>query len=297
MRALAHAVDRLRIRASRSRAPALGGARFVDTAAGAVRTLVRGEGPLTVFFGADPPLGLEHYLPLVDRVAARWRVVACELPGFGFSAPARGFDWSLESYAKTIGEVLGGTDTQRVILAPSCFTNLPALRFALDAGDRVSGFVAVQAPSWSDALGWMKVNDPIGLFNVPVAGQLLNWTFSGALESLWLDRAEPDAAQRSRFEAVRRARGRGCLYCLASGLQATRRPDPFAGARLEVPAALLWGRADRSHPRTPPTSFARYLVDAPLFEVAGAGHFPELSSPDTFTAALEAVAARASRPC
>jgi pimeloyl-ACP methyl ester carboxylesterase len=293
MPSLAHAIDQLRVRTTRRRGhvPPLEGTRLLPTTAGPIRTLVRGAGPHTIFFAADPPLGLEHYLPIVDRLAGEYRVVGCELPGFGFSEPVPGFDWSLEAYAAAIGAVLDGASASRAILAPSCFTNLPALRFAHDHPERVAGFVAIQAPSWDDALAWMRRNDPTGLFAVPVAGQLLNWVASGTLEKLWLQRAEPDQEQRARFEATRRERMRhGCLYCLASGLQATRRPDPFAAMKLDVPSALLWGGTDRSHGPTPARSFARYLQSPALFEIPAAGHFPELSSPETLARAIRAIA-------
>jgi pimeloyl-ACP methyl ester carboxylesterase len=293
MLSLAHTIDRLRVHATHRprRIPPLPGARLVSTAAGAIRTLVRGAGRHTVFMAADPPLGIEHYLPVIERLASEHRVVACELPGFGFSAPAATFDWSLEAYAATFDELLVAVGAERAILAPSCFTNLPALRFALDHPQRVAGFVAIQGPSWNDALAWTRRNDPLGLFRIPVAGQLLNWVASGPLERLWLDRAEPDAARRARIEVTRRERmDHGCLYCLASGLQATRRTDPFRGARLDIPSALIWGGADRSHGPTPPTSFACYLSGPVLFELPAAGHFPELTSPETLVQAVRDVA-------
>src|SRR5262245_35614737 len=270
MMRLAIRLDHLRARVTlrSERIPALEGARIVRAASGDLRVLARGRGRVGVVLMADPPLGLEHYLPLIEVLASRWRVLAFEVPGFGFSAPAPEFDFSLEAYAASIGDVLAEDDVERVILAPACFAGLPALRFALDSPERVAGFVGVQTPDWEDAKAWIKRNDKIGLFAVPVAGQLLCWATSRWLEKLWLDIAEPDQVRRERLmEEVRERFGRGAIYCLASGLQATRRPDPFAGERLTVPSAILWGNNDGSHRPTKPSSFARYLAEPKVFTV------------------------------
>jgi pimeloyl-ACP methyl ester carboxylesterase len=276
---------------------------MVPTSAGAVRVLSAGpDGGPTVFMAADPPLGLEHYTEVVAALlAARLRVLICELPGFGFSAPSPSFDWSLEAYAEAFEALLAEAGAREVVLAPSCFTALPALQWARARPERVAGFVGIQAPSWPDAVAWMRRNDPVGvrpglpngIFGVPGVGQVLNWVGSDVLERGWLGRAEPDRERRRELERVRVARRRhGCLYCLASGLQATLRDDPFgATARktLDCPSALLWGAADRSHRPTSPASFARYLKAPAVHVVEGAGHFPELTAPAMFVTALSGV--------
>jgi pimeloyl-ACP methyl ester carboxylesterase len=186
--------------------------------------------------------------------------------------------------------VLAEDDVQRVILAPACFGGLPALRFALDSPERVAGFVGVQTPDWADAQSWIKRNDRSGLFAVPFAGQLLNWAASRWIERLWIDIAEPDRTRRADFKAILQERfQRGSIYCLASGLQATRRPDPFVGQRLAVPSAILWGMSDRSHRPTNPRSFAPYLTEPRLFTVPEAGHFPELTAPGALFEAIESL--------
>ena len=71
--------------------------------------------------------------------------------GFGFSAPAPGFDWSLEAYANAIGDVLAAVGVERAILAPSCFTNLPALRFYQRLGFRL---LRVERDAFTPAHGY-----------------------------------------------------------------------------------------------------------------------------------------------
>lgn len=267
--------------------------RVLATPLGAIRAVVAGKdaGAPTLLLSMDPPMTLEHEADTLRALAERYRVVAFEVPGFGFSRMSEAFSFSLEDCAASFGHVLDATERASAVLCSPCFNNLPALGFALAQPARVAGFVGIQAPSWPDAVRWTKRMDPARLFMLPVFGQLLTWAFSFELQKAWLKIAEPDAARRAGYIALaRELHGSGALYCLASGVQATRRPDPFEGKRLACPAALLWGAADKSHRPTPPDSFARYLADPRVIIAPEAGHFPELSAPPLLIEAVRHVA-------
>jgi pimeloyl-ACP methyl ester carboxylesterase len=266
--------------------------RLLDTPVGRVRSVVVGKKDgAAILFSMDPPMSLEHEIPTIRRLAQEHRVVAFEAPGFGFSKASPAFSFSLEDFAATFEHVMDATDTPSAIVCSPCFNNLPALRFALDRGGRVRGFVGIQAPSWPDAERWAKRMDPARLFMTPVLGQILTWAFSRPLQETWLRVAEPDVEARARYVATARALHRqGALYCLASGVQATRRADPFVGKRIDCPAALVWGAADKSHRPTAPDSFAQYLVTPKLLVAPDAGHFPELTAPDLLFEAVRHVA-------
>jgi pimeloyl-ACP methyl ester carboxylesterase len=129
--------------------------------------------------------------------------------------------------------------------------------------------------------------DPLRIFMAPLLGQLITRVLSFPLQKAWLRIAEPDVkARRSYVDTARELHRQGALYCLASGVQATRRPDPFAAARLACPSALLWGGADRSHTRTAADNFAAYLTEPKVLVAQEAGHFPELSRPELLIAAI-----------
>jgi pimeloyl-ACP methyl ester carboxylesterase len=289
--ALRQRVERARNRRAFEFPPEVPGfeTRVLDTPGGRVRCVVAGaaDGP-TIVFSMDPPMSLEHEAPTLGLLARAHRVVAFEAPGFSFSKASPTFSFSLESFAAVFEHVMDATDTPSAILWSPCFNNLPALQFALGHPGRVRGFVGLQAPSWPDAKRWAKRMDPAGFLMTPVLGQLLTWAFSRPLQEAWLRIAEPAVEARARYVATARAlHDRGALYCLASGVQATRRADPFEGKQIDCPAALLWGAKDASHRPTAPDSFARYLTRPKLLVAPNAGHFPELTAPDLL---LEAVA-------
>jgi pimeloyl-ACP methyl ester carboxylesterase len=266
--------------------------RLLVTPVGRLRAVVAGpKRGDTIVFSMDPPISLEHEAPTIALLAREHRVVAFEAPGFGFSKVSPSFSFSLEDFAASFAHVMDATDTGSAILCSPCFNNLPALGFALDHPSRVRGFVGIQAPSWTDATKWAKRMDPARLLMTPVLGQLLTWAFSRPLQEAWLRIAEPDVESRARHVATARTlHDRGALYCLASGVQATKRSDPFAGKKLDGPAALVWGAADKSHKPTAPDSFAQYLVNPKIAVAQSAGHFPELTAPDLLVEAVAHVA-------
>ena len=125
----------------------------------------------------------------------------------------------------------------------------------------------------------------------PILGQLLTWGLSFQVQKEWLKIAEPDPARRAQYIAlVNEVHNNGALYCLASGVQATRRADPFEGKTIACKSALLWRDADPSHRRTAPDSFAKYLSNPAVFIEPGAGHFPEMTNSSRLLEAIRSVA-------
>ncbi len=54
----------------------------------------------------DPPVMIEHYQELVDRLTETFNVLLFELPGFGFSIPKLGLSMAPEAVAKLISAFL-----------------------------------------------------------------------------------------------------------------------------------------------------------------------------------------------
>jgi pimeloyl-ACP methyl ester carboxylesterase len=294
MAPLSHRIEQSRNRRAFTRAPDVPGfdTRVLETPAGQVRTVVIDGAPgrPTVLLSMDPPMALEHHASTLAMVAERHRVVAFEIPGFAFSRVAPDFGFTLEAYASAFGHVLDQTDTKDAIFCSPCFNNLPAFRYAVHHPERVRAFVGTQAPSWTDALRWIKRTDRVGLFRLPVLGQLITWGLSYQVQKAWLKIAEPDVALRAAYtEQARALHRQGALYCLATGIQALAPEDPFAGQVLARPAALLWGAADPSHRPTAADSFAQYLERPKLLVAESAGHFPELTRPDLLVEAIRSV--------
>lgn len=285
MRVPGATVDRVRGVVRRGRPPAPG--KMLRVRSARVHVQVRGEGP-TVVYIPDPPNGLDSVAPLLDRLAARYRVVAFELPGFGWSRGRPGFGYWLEDHARVLEEVLDATGTPRATIVAPCLAGFVALAFLRDHPERVQRLVLPQVPDWQAAQDWADRVDRRRRLRRPWLGQTLTAFLQDLIATRWYHVAEPDPVRRMALLRTFRERPRaGRLFSIASGLIALDAEDPLPSKPVGVPTLLLWGEADRSHPAWHAHTLSARFEKATCRTVPG-GHFPDLADPDLLMAWLEA---------
>jgi pimeloyl-ACP methyl ester carboxylesterase len=285
-------IDRIR-RVRRPRPPELEGGRWLETRAGRLRAVERGDaGAPAVLLVPDPPNGLEQLGPLVADLARDHRVLAVEAPGFGYSGTTPGWGYGLEAMADLLVELL---EARPAVLGLTCVMTLPGLRAANRRPDLVRGLVLGQTAGPQELLGWARRVDPWGLVGTPVVGQLLVRTFSRRVARAWYRAALPrDADPAPLLDPALEALARGARFPLASSFQALRKADLRPeGLTSQAPAVVLFGTADRTHRRTDPASVLPLAPRAELRRLEGCGHFPDLERPDAFAAAVRDVGAGA----
>ncbi len=267
----------------RARPPSGDGVRFVELPQATLRVRVAGTGPVALVIVPDPPNVIEHYDRLIALLAPHLRVVCCEAPGFGFSRPAPGFDFSPASQAASMAALLARLALGPYLLAFPCFAGLVAVQLAAEHPELVNGLVIVQTPAWSEALGWVRRIDRRGLLQTPWLGQLAMSFGKRRVARGWYRAALPPGADPAPFLAPALAAfERGGAYCLASAFQAAcRTPAPRLGP-VRQPALVVWGGADRTHRRTDKRSILEYVPRADWVDFAAAGHFPDLEQPERF---------------
>jgi len=277
----------------RARPPSGDGVRFVELPQATLRVRVAGTGPVALVIVPDPPNVIEHYDRLIALLAPHLRVVCCEAPGFGFSRPAPGFDFSPASQAASMAALLARLPLGPYLLAFPCFAGLVAVQLAAEHPELVNGLVIVQTPAWSEALGWVRRIDRRGLLQTPWLGQLAMSFGKRRVARGWYRAALPPGADPAPFLAPALAAfERGGAYCLASAFQAAcRTPAPRLGP-VRQPALVVWGGADRTHRRTDKRSILEYVPRADWVDFAAAGHFPDLEQPERFRDELRHFLAR-----
>lgn len=142
-------------------APAIG--RFVDTPHARLHLIEAGD-------PADPALVLLHgasgnlrdfTTSVFDRLAARWRVIAVDRPGFGLSVPntpqdARRPWWRLDEQIAAIEAALDALGVERFALLAHSYAVGLGLDWALRRPERVSGLLALSGAmlDWRGATAW-----------------------------------------------------------------------------------------------------------------------------------------------
>lgn len=257
--------------------------KLLQTQAGIVRVLDTGSRKSPLLIVPDGPCVIEHYTDLIDLLAPDFRVVCFDLPGFGFSYPALGFDFSVAQTAETVVEVMDRLDIPFAALAFTCANGFFALHLAKHHPDRVSHLVLGQTPSFQSMRQW---NDRIipKILHVPYVGQLIVAGLTRKISAGWYDLALPSNHdhQTQFVQPADRALKSGGCFCLASLVQGLSRTQDAEISDVSVPTLLIYGDHDRSHQQT---DFTTLLDHAPIAEIVlfqGCGHFPDLERPQEY---------------
>ena len=205
-------------------------------------------------------------------------MVVFEPPGTGASAPARGFDFTLEAFTRACGEVL--EEFQPRTLVFPCYLGFIAQALARQRPQLTPRVILPQTPSWRDLGQWSEGVDPRRIVRTPVVGQVLMTLSRRRVAQGWYAASTGDKRFRAPFNAAAgTAFDVGGCFCLASLMQGLARgPAPGRGP-LPVPTAVVWSPNDRTHRRTDP---AASVQSAEVVRFEGCGHSPDLEAPRRF---------------
>ena len=221
--------------------------------------------------------GLPRWLPFLDALATRYRVIAPSLPGFpgaaGHDCLDTHFDWLLATHDLLQAAGLAGAN----LIASS-----------------VSGALAADvAGVWPELVGKLTLIAPFGLFD-PKAPPADIWAQRpGHLPGLLcVDAAtfkafvaQPDDVDPIEWKVeqmrVQEASARFLFPTGNTGLAARLH-------RITQPTLLLWGAADRVMPFAYADKFATQISGTvTVSRIAGAGHLAELDQPTEVAAAIQ----------
>jgi pimeloyl-ACP methyl ester carboxylesterase len=257
--------------------------KLLRTQAGTLRILDTGSRKPPLMIVPDGPCVIEHYTDLIDILALDFRVVCFDLPGFGFSYPALGFDFSVAQTAETVIEVMDLMAIPFAVLAFTCANGFFALHVAKHHPNRVSHLVLGQTPSFQSMRQW---NDQIipKIFHVPYIGQLIVAAATRKISAGWYDLALPPSNEhKSQFvqHADHALQSGGC-FCLASLVQGLSRTQDAEIGEISVPTLSIYGNKDRSHKHTDFLSLRNHTPAAEIVMFQGCGHFPDLERPHEY---------------
>jgi pimeloyl-ACP methyl ester carboxylesterase len=255
------------------------GVSFLDTRGGRVRICKAPSlaGP-RLLFATDGPNVIEHYDELIAVLAGRADVVVFEPPGTGGSAPARGFDFTVDAFTRVCGEVLD-TVGPRTLVFP-CYLGFVGQALARQMTSQVTRLVTPQTPSWSDLMAWANLVDPRRFVRTPVIGQVLMAVSRRRIARGWYHASTGDMRFREPFtRSANEAFAHGGCFCLASLMQGYERSPAPVAAALPVKTAVVYGARDRTHKRS---HFDASTPGAEVVRFDACGHCPDLEDPHGF---------------
>jgi pimeloyl-ACP methyl ester carboxylesterase len=267
--------------------------RMVDVGGHALRVLEIGEagGRAPILLAADAPVVLEHMVPLVETLGRGRRVVALEMPGFGFSRPRRDYRFTLPEQVGVLLGLLDALGVSRAHLAFTCVNALIAAALAKRAPQRVERLTLGQLPSlaeyrrWADRIG-LKVAG-VSLLTTPGIGQALMAAAPSFVADKWFRGVSGPRADAGTYARVaRKVYQDGGTFCLAALNQSMDDVTAADIGPLSVPTTFLWGAADRSHRATRRDTCRELAPQAEVRSFDDLGHCFDIEDPDRVASLL-----------
>jgi pimeloyl-ACP methyl ester carboxylesterase len=248
-----------------------------------IRHRVIGRDPAkpTLAILPDGPATIESYDGFIDTLKDRFNIAIIEIPGFGFSFPKAASATGFEASCQILSAALRSLDLPRVILVGPCIQGLFAARIAEIMGDELAGVIIAQTGDFQEEGKWV--------FAV-LSGEALAQPFTGQIGfrlnrqkvsiNYWIPfAAGPDAPVAMLQDEARKTQHAGCCYALASQVQKLG-TETMPDLNVKIPAAILWGTADKSHATTDKHSVRKYAPNASYAEWDGVGHFLDIEAPE-----------------
>ncbi len=272
-----------------------------------VHAVIRGTGPDLVMIHGASGNSRDFTYDLVGRLSARYRCIAFDRPGLGYTGRTDPvYDDAFSSRAETPGEqaaLLAAayaqlSDTAPLVLGHS-FGGTVALAWALDHPAGALALFSPAAMRWKGGLGALYA----------VNASALGGTLAVPILSAFV----PDERLRQIIERIFAPDPMPEGYLAHVGAQLTlRRASLRANARqvndlkrhitrmqaryptLALPIEWIHGTADTIvPPRVHAYPFKALMPGTNLVMLAGVGHMPHHSHPDAAVAAIDRAAARA----
>ena len=295
--ALSALAIRVKTRAVEAEYPPSG--QFIDVDGVRLHVVIRGSGdPLVLLHGNGSSVLDFECAGLIDRAAERYRVIAFDRPGFGYSERPRTKIWTPDAQARLLHKALRELGVERPIVAAHSMGTQVALALALQSPDHVRSLALLSGYYYPSP----RVDAVLGSAPaLPIVGDLLRTTLSP-----WLGRLLWPAMTRLLFApspvsesfrayppwmslrpSVLRASAAEMILAVAAATTLRKRYRA-----LRVPVVIMAGTDDR-YVDTGWNSLRLHgdLPGSELTLAPGAGHMVHHIVPEEVMAAIDAAAA------
>lgn len=245
-----------------------------------------GEGePVVLLHGMGASMfGFRHNIP---ALAEKYRVLALDLPGFGYSDRPLDFDYSLTAQAKVVREFMAARGVERAAVLGHSMGGAIAQRLAYSDPAAVSRLILVNSAPANRVIvpAWMALSPLRPLLGTlgMLALQVGPWRETVLRNAVWDDTLLTHETLEGYFRPFRL---RGTVRALAQTLADRARDENIDISRIEQPTLLLWGEGDPLIGVPVAAAMKRHLPDARLIVVPQAAHLVLEEQPEASNEAL-----------
>ena len=264
---------------------------FIEVEGRRVRVRVEGDPrnpPVLLVHGIGR--SLEDWDPQYEKLSGDYRVIAVDVPGFGFSDRPDG-PITLSTFAKgALGAVDALGETRPLHIIGNSLGGAIALQTLANRPERVASLALIDSAGFGS-----EVTPLLRLLAVPVIGPLSTKRTTRPAARM-LERAcfaDPALATEARIDramaiAAKPHHGEVMLaialeLATARGIKPGWRRQLAAFAALHPrPTLVMWGDADRVLPAHHVDEARRVFPHAEMHLLPGVGHMPQIESPELF---------------
>jgi pimeloyl-ACP methyl ester carboxylesterase len=265
----------------------------------------RADGPVIVLIHGVGAWSETWRGTMAPLAAAGYRVVALDLPPFGFARPPANRDYGTVASAARILDAMDALGIRGATIVVHSFGGRAMIEAAMQAPERFDRLVLVAAAlglqSAPEAAAATSATPPRLVSAVLGQDMLREVVVAATATNPWATRffieqftARHDALTEARIQVYRQplvltqatqAIGDWAeQFVLRPGRPASAQPERYRG--LAMPALVLWGDADRVTPLPQGQHLANLLPNARLEVMPSIGHIPHLEDTTSFNALL-----------
>lgn len=272
--------------------------RFVEVDGVRLHYIERGEGPPVVLLPGNAVVVQDFEgNGLIDRLSERYRVIAFDRPGYGYSERPRDRRWTATAQAALLRQAFAALGIEQPVVVGHSWGTLVALALGLDHPDDVRGLVLVSGYYYPSMRLDAALVAPAA---IPVVGDLLRHTVSPIfarlalrpmVKAMFAPLPVPQVFEQTlpREMLLRptqlRADAEDGVFMVPAAIELQKRYQ-----ELSVPVRLLAGAEDLIVDTQAHT--VRLNEDLPrsgLTVVPGAGHMVHYAAPEQVVADVDAV--------
>ena len=257
------------------------------------------EATTAVAFLHGNPGSSDDWEPLIGAVGATGkRALAFDLPDFGETIAAAGFEHTVPDYAAFVDAALTALAVERVYLVLHDFGGPIGLHWIAGHADRLAGLTLIDI----GILPGYKWHRLARVWRTPVLGEAFMGTATRSAFRFLVNRDEPRGLPRPFVERMFDQYDRRTKRAVLKLYRATDEPgspDPALLAALrergELPTLVIWGAGDAYLPSSYAERQREFFPGAEVNVLPHSGHWPFADAPEEVERLLLAYLAKT--PC